>query len=110
MVEDKNGYDKHMLEYCKKHDLWEGWARLSNMPKVSREETVNKVMDLLSKVITKTSNYTKGALMKYVRENFKGPSAYTDVGKVASKVIKQQLNKWGKWERCTKNNYIRKRR
>ena len=106
----KPEYDEKMLEYCRRNNLWEGFAKYKNMPKPSRRETIDKVMDLLSKVITKTSNYTKGALIKYVRENFEGPTAYKDVGKVASKVIKQQLNKWGKWERCTKNNYIRKRK
>jgi len=107
----KPEYDPDWLEYMKRHDLWEGFAKYKNMPKPNRMETIDKVHNILSKVITKTSKYTKGALMKYVRDKFKGPSAYKDVGKVASKIIKTATkNKWGKWQSATKNNYIRLRK
>ena len=61
-------------------------------------------------LITEKSNYTKGALMKYARENYNGPCAYKDVGKVVSSIVKEQTtSRFGKWEKATTNHYIRLR-
>ncbi len=54
---------------------------------LNRRRTVEAVEELLAPLVTATSKYTKGSLMRYVRENFKHKSIYADVGKVASKII-----------------------
>ena len=111
MVEDKNEYDPDYLEYMERNNLWTGWAKYKYMVKPTRQETKDKVFQIINNLITSTSNYSKGALIKYVRANFKGASAYKDVGTVASKVIKEEItNRFGKWIKDTKANYIRKKK
>ena len=64
---------------------------------------------MLSEVITKDSKLTKGALIKYIRENFKEQTVYSDVGKVASKVINENTgHSFSKWQVCTTQRHIRK--
>ena len=47
--------------------------------------------------------------MKYARENYKGPCAYKDVGKVVSRIIDEELgSKYGALEK-TKTNKLRVR-
>jgi len=107
----KPEYDPDWLEYMKRHNLWEGFAKYKNMPTPARRETKAKVWSLINQVITTSSKYTKGSLIKYVRENFIGASAYKDVGTVASKLIKEEItNRFGKWVKETKANYIRKKK
>jgi len=111
VAEDKKDFDPGMLEYCERNNLWTGFARYRNMPTPPRRETKEKVWNLINSAITTTSKYTKGALIKYVRDHFIGASAYKDVGKVASKLIKQEItNRFGKWVKETKANYIRKKK
>tara|TARA_R100000781_G_scaffold113971_3_gene83681 strand:- start:771 stop:1367 length:597 start_codon:yes stop_codon:yes gene_type:complete len=106
----RSEYDLDMLAYCHKHNLWDGFARIRDVH-ITREDTYNKVLNMLIPLITKDSRRTKGNLMRYVRDNFEGPSAYADVGKVANKVIKQQTGyRSGKWERATSNRFIRLRK
>jgi len=81
------------------------------MPTPPRRETREKVWNLINGIITTTSKYTKGSLIKYVRENFVGASAYKDVGKVAAKIIREEItNRFGTWIKDTKANYIRKKK
>lgn len=105
----RSEYDLDMLAYCHKHNLWDGFARIRHI-QVTREDTHNKVFNMLIPLITKDSRRTKGNLMRYVRDHFEGPSAYADVGTVANKIIKQQTGyRFGKWEKVTANNFIRLR-
>ena len=76
---------------------------------LKREQTKERVFEMLSEVITKDSKMTKGALIKYIRENFKEQTVYSDVGKVASKVINQNTgHSFSKWQVCTTQRHIRK--
>tara|TARA_B100000242_G_scaffold293725_1_gene272773 strand:- start:939 stop:1295 length:357 start_codon:yes stop_codon:yes gene_type:complete len=110
-IRDKDGnilYDEKQLAYCKKHDLWEGFARLRKGG-LNREQTKERVLEMLSEVITKDSKMTKGALIKYIRENFKEQTVYSDVGKVASKVINENTgHSFSKWQVCTTQRHLRK--
>ena len=75
---------------------------------LKREQTKERVFEMLSEVITKDSKMTKGALIKYIRENFKEQTVYSDVGKVASKVINQNTgHSFSKWQVCTTQRHIR---
>ena len=110
MEKNNKAFDPDMLEYCNRNNLWTGFAEYKNMPTPPRRETREKVWSLINEVITTSSKYTKGSLIKYVRANFIGASAYKDVGTVASKVIKEEIaNRYGKWIKQTKANYIRKK-
>ena len=96
--------------HCIKNNLWPGFARVIDTAP-SREDTKEVVLELLKTLVTKDSKTTKGFLIKFVRENFLGPSAYADVGKVASKIIKQQCSsRQGKWVSATTARFIRKRK
>ena len=76
---------------------------------LNREQTKTKVYEMLSEVITADSKMTKGALIKYIRENFKEQTVYSDVGKVASKVIGEKTgHSFSKWQVCTTQRHIRK--
>ena len=118
MTEDNNEYDPDTLEYMKRNNLWTGWAKYKYMPKPSRKETKDKIFQMIDDTISAETdkgkvicNLTKGALIRFVRQNFVGASAYKDVGKVASKIIKEEVsNRFGKWVKETKANYIRRRK
>ena len=76
---------------------------------LNREQTKQRVLEMLSEVITKDSKMTKGALIKYIRENFNQQTVYSDVGKVASKVINENTgHSFSKWQVCTTQRHIRK--
>ena len=76
---------------------------------LNREQTKQRVLEMLSEVITKDSKMTKGALIKYIRENFNQQTVYSDVGKVASKVISENTgHSFSKWQVCTTQRHIRK--
>lgn len=89
------------------------WLKLSEQELLekqglNREQTKERVFEMLSEVITKDSKMTKGALIKYIRENFKEQTVYSDVGKVASKVINQNTgHSFSKWQVCTTQRHIR---
>ena len=76
---------------------------------LNRQQTKEKVFEILSSQITKDSKITKGALMRYVRDNFEGQSVYSDVGKVASKIIKLETSRTGRWQVCTTARHIRRK-
>ena len=76
---------------------------------LNRTQTKEKVFEILSNQITKDSKITKGALMRYVRENFEGQSVYSDVGRVASKIIKLETSRTGRWQVCTTARHIRRK-
>ncbi len=64
---------------------------------------------MLSEVITADSKMTKGALIKYVRDNWKEKTIMSDVGKVASKVINEKTGHlFSRWQVCTTQRHIRK--
>ena len=76
---------------------------------LNREQTKQRVLEMLSEVITKDSKMTKGALIKYIRENFNQQTVYSDVGKVASKVINENTgHSFSKWQVCTTQRHLRK--
>lgn len=76
---------------------------------LNREQTKEKVYEMLSDVITADSKMTKGALIKYVRDNWTEKTIMSDVGRVASKVIKEKTgNSFSKWQVCTTQRHIRK--
>lgn len=77
--------------------------------RLDRKQTKEKVFEILSNQITKDSKITKGALMRYVRENFEGQSVYSDVGRVASKIIKLETSRTGRWKVCTTARHIRRK-
>ena len=63
---------------------------------LERERTIqhtNKLLTVwgqwLMPLITEKSTFTKRALMK-CKENYPGPCAYKDVGKVVSSIVKEQ--------------------
>ena len=61
-------------------------------------------------LITHDSNFTKGALMRHARQNYDGPCAYKDVGKLVSKIISDETtSKYGEWEKATNKLKIRLR-
>ena len=111
-IRDKKGnilYNEKHLAFCEKHNLWSGFARLRKGGGLDREQTKQQVLEMLSEVITKDSKLTKGALIKYIRENFKEQTVYSDVGKVASKVINENTgHSFSKWQVCTTQRHIRK--
>ncbi len=77
---------------------------------LNRRRTVEAVEELLAPLVTATSKYTKGSLMRYVRENFKHKSIYADVGKVASKIINQNTTgRYASWHVATTARYIRRK-
>ena len=102
-------YYKTGIDYCNKHELWIGFARVRGQS-ITREETMAKVLNILEGIISNDNSRTKGSLMRMVRELYEGDSAYTDVGKVAGKIIEQQLMRTGKWARATSSNFIRIRK
>tara|TARA_Y100001938_G_C7915690_1_gene341853 strand:- start:16 stop:408 length:393 start_codon:yes stop_codon:yes gene_type:complete len=107
-VEGKRFYKK-FYEHCLKHDLWIGFAR-EREENSTYDETYRMVKMWLEPLITDSSNLTKGALMKYARENYTGPCAYKDVGKVVSRIINDECtNRFGKWCRATNKQKIRLR-
>ena len=89
------------------------WLKLSEQELLekqglNREQTKERVFEMLSEVITKDSKMTKGSLIKYIRENFNEQTVYSDVGKVASKVINEKTgNSFSKWQVCTAQRHIR---
>ena len=102
-------YDQKHYDFCIKNNLWPGFARIRK-DEADRESSIEHVKQFLSSLITNNSIYTKGALMKYARKNYEGPCVYKDVGKVVSRIVKDELGKYGRWEKATNNNYIRLRR
>ena len=101
---------ENSYNHCIKNNLWPGFARVTDTAP-SREDTNDAVLELLKTIVTSDSKTTKGYLIKFVRENFVRPAAYADVGKVASKIIKQQcLSKQGKWISTTTARHIRTRK
>ena len=108
-VEGKKYYKKQ-YEHCLKNDLWVGFAR-EREENSSYDETYNLVKQWLIPLITEKSNFTKGALMKYARENYKGPCAYRDVGKVVSRIVSDECtSRFGMWCKATNKLKIRVRR
>tara|TARA_A100000172_G_scaffold48561_1_gene30386 strand:+ start:493 stop:858 length:366 start_codon:yes stop_codon:yes gene_type:complete len=100
-------YYKKFYEHCLRHNLWTGFAR--ERVESNRDDTKEHVKKFLTQLITNNSNYTKRTLMKYARENYKGPCAYKDVGKVVSRIIDEELgSKYGALEK-TKTNKLRVR-
>ena len=76
--------------------------------KPSRKETQREIYEMLSSIITAKSTRTKNELIKYTRKNFEGPSAYKDVGTVASKILKAGIDgKEGEWELFTEQKHVR---
>lgn len=76
---------------------------------LNREQTKQRVLEMLSEVITADSKMTKGALIKYVRDNWKEKTIMSDVGRVASKVINEKTgHSFSKWQVCTTQRHIRK--
>jgi hypothetical protein len=102
-------YDQKHYDFCIKNNLWPGFARIRKA-EVDRESSIEQVKQFLTSLITNNSNFTKGALMKYARKHYEGQCAYKDVGKVVSRIVKEELGKYGRWEKATNNNYIRLRR
>jgi|TARA_B110000483_G_scaffold221522_1_gene277592 hypothetical protein len=86
------------------------FVKLSDEQKgLNREQTKVKVYEMLSDVITSDSKMTKGALIKYVRDNWNEKTIMSDVGRVASKVINEKTgNSFSKWQICTTQRHIRK--
>ena len=86
------------------------FVKLSDEQKgLNREQTKEKVYEMLSEVITADSKMTKGALIKYVRDNWTEKTIMSDVGRVASKVINEKTgNSFSKWQICTTQRHIRK--
>tara|TARA_R100001163_G_C5047704_1_gene184852 strand:+ start:44 stop:505 length:462 start_codon:yes stop_codon:yes gene_type:complete len=75
---------------------------------LNRKRTEEIVFELLNEVITEKSNMTKGGLIKYIRNNFKQKSIYTDVGRVANKLVKLHTGRTGRWKISTTARFIRK--
>ena len=76
---------------------------------LNRKQTKEKVYEMLTGVITTDSKMTKGALIKYVRDNWNEKTIMSDVGRVASKVINEKTgNSFSKWQICTTQRHIRK--
>ena len=76
---------------------------------LNRDQTKQRVLEMLSEVITADSKMTKGALIKYVRDNWKEKTIMSDVGRVASKVINEKTgHSFSKWQVCTTQRHIRK--
>ena len=86
------------------------FVKLSDEQKgLNREQTKEKVYEMLSEVITADSKMTKGALIKYVRDNWKEKTIMSDVGRVASKVINDKTgHSFSRWQVCTTQRHIRK--
>ena len=101
-------YDEKHLAFCIEHDLWPGFARIRKS-ETDRDSSIELVKKFLTPLITDTSTFTKGGLMKYARKEYKGPCAYKDVGKVVSRIVKEELGRYGRWQKATNNNYIRVR-
>jgi len=106
---DGQQYYKKQYEHCLKHDLWIGFARLRD-DQSTYDESYRLVKAWLMPLITHDSNHTKRTLMKLARENYTGPCAYKDVGKLVSKIISDETtSKYGEWEKATNKLKIRLR-
>ena len=106
---DGRKYNKAYLEHCLKNDLWIGFAR-QRTENSTYDETYAAVKQWLIPLITEDSNFTKGALMKYAREHYKGPCAYKDVGKVVSRIVSDECtSRFGLWCKETTKLKIRMR-
>tara|TARA_X000000368_G_scaffold351202_1_gene291700 strand:- start:1754 stop:2173 length:420 start_codon:yes stop_codon:yes gene_type:complete len=104
-----NSLDLEMGNKCQCDDCLSARKKKVSIQILKREQTKERVFEMLSEVITKDSKMTKGALIKYIRENFKEQTVYSDVGKVASKVINQNTgHSFSKWQVCTTQRHIRK--
>tara|TARA_B100000212_G_scaffold196539_1_gene148274 strand:- start:913 stop:1425 length:513 start_codon:yes stop_codon:yes gene_type:complete len=111
-VEMCGGFDEcrfNQLLQKYKIDLSPYIIKSKNSNLINRSKTKEKVFEILSNQITKDSKITKGALMRYVRENFEGQSVYSDVGRVASKIIKLETSRTGRWKVCTTARHIRRK-
>ena len=103
-----NSLDLEMGNKCQCDDCLSARKKKVSIQILKREQTKERVFEMLSEVITKDSKMTKGALIKYIRENFKEQTVYSDVGKVASKVINQNTgHSFSKWQVCTTQRHIR---
>ena len=106
---DGQKYYKKFYEHCIENDLWIGFARQRD-DQSNYDESYRLVKAWLMPLITNDSNFTKGALMKYARENYVGPCAYKDVGKLVSKIISDETtSKYGRWTKATNKLKIRLR-
>ena len=104
-----NSLDLEMGNKCQCDDCLSARKKKVSIQILKREQTKERVFEMLSEGITKDSKMTKGALIKYIRENFKEQTVYSDVGKVASKVINQNTgHSFSKWQVCTTQRHIRK--
>ena len=104
-----NSLDLEMGNKCQCDDCLSARKKKVSIQILKREQTKERVFEMLSEVITKDSKMTKGALIKYIRENFKEQTVYSDVGRVASKVINQNTgHSFSKWQVCTTQRHIRK--
>ena len=75
---------------------------------LNRRKTEEKIYRMLCEIITPESKRTKGALIKYVRDNFKEPTIYADVGRVASKIIKTHTTgRFAQWGFVTTARHVR---
>jgi len=104
-----NSVDLELGYKCQCDDCLSARKKKVSIQILKREQTKERVLEMLSEVITKDSKMTKGALIKYIRENFKEQTVYSDVGKVASKVINENTgHSFSKWQVCTTQRHIRK--
>ena len=70
--------------------------------------SLEKIYRMLCEIITPESKRTKGALINYVRDNFKEPTIYADVGRVASKIIKTHTTgRFAQWGFVTTARHVR---
>ena len=106
---DGQKYYKKQYEHCLKHDLWISFARQRD-DQSTYDESYRLVKAWLMPLVTHDSNFTKGALMRHARENYTGPCAYKDVGKLVSKIISHETtSKYGAWVKSTTKLKIRLR-
>ena len=75
---------------------------------LNRRKTEEKIYRMLCDIITSDSKRTKGALINYVRDNFKEPTIYADVGRVASKLIRTHTTgRFAQWAFVTTARHVR---
>ena len=75
---------------------------------LNRKRTEEIVFDMLCDIITHKSVMTKGGLIKYVRKHFKYDTVYSDVGRVANKLVKLHTGRTGIWKIATTARFIRR--
>ncbi len=74
---------------------------------LNRRKT-EEIYRMLCEIITSESKRTKGALINYVRDNFREPTIYADVGRVASKLIRTHTTgRFAQWGFVTTARHVR---